>query len=260
MINPRFKPFNEPLANVSEDAVGLEPSMTDEELTTHRTIKELANEDQPREKLLARGVGAMTDAELLAILIGGGTSRLTAIELAQQILRDCGGRLRELNRMSLKQLMRYDGIGEVKALTLIAAAELGRRRAIEVADQQLDFHTAKAVHEYMLPRIQDLSHEESWALLLNNKMELIYCAHLSVGGLTETAVDVRVLLKEALLHDATGFILVHNHPSGSLKPSRMDCDLTEMVRKASETMRIRMLDHTIVADTGYYSFNENGKL
>lgn len=223
-------------------------------------IKEWAEEDRPREKLMAKGVEALTNAELFAILIGSGTTKKSAVELMQEVLSDCGNQLRNLNRMTLKALTGYNGIGEAKALSIIAAAEIGRRRAEEQSQDIVQFTDSKLVLQYMKPKIQDLSHEESWVLLLNNSAKLIHCAHLSQGGLTETMVDVRMLLKEALLHDATCFILVHNHPSGNPRPSRPDDELTMRVKKAAQTLNIRMLDHVIVTDTDYFSFAENGKL
>lgn len=223
-------------------------------------IKEWAEEDRPREKLMAKGVEALTNAELFAILIGSGTTKKSAVELMQEVLNDCGNQLRNLNRMTLKALIAYNGIGEAKALSIIAAAEIGRRRAEEQNQDIVQFIDSKLVQQYMKPKIQDLSHEESWVLLLNNSAKLLHCAHLSQGGLTETMVDVRMLLKEALLHDATCFILVHNHPSGNPRPSRPDDELTMRVKKAAQTLNIRMLDHVIVTDTDYFSFAENGKL
>lgn len=223
-------------------------------------IKEWAEEDRPREKLMAKGVEALTNAELFAILIGSGTTKKSAVELMQEVLSDCGNQLRNLNRMTLKALTGYNGIGEAKALSIIAAAEIGRRRAEEQSQDIVQFTDSKLVLQYMKPKIQDLSHEESWVLLLNNSAKLIHCAHLSQGGLTETMVDVRMLLKEALLHDATCFILVHNHPSGNPRPSHPDDELTMRVKKAAQTLNIRMLDHVIVTDTDYFSFAENGKL
>lgn len=226
----------------------------------HTSIKHWAEEDRPREKLMARGADALTNAELLAILIGGGTIRKSAVQLMQEVLHSCGDTLRGLNHMTLPDLLRFSGIGEAKALTLIAAAEIGKRRMMEDSRQILRFRSSADVLKYMQPHIQDLSHEKSWVLLLNNNGQLIRFTQLSSGGLTETAVDVRMLLKEALLHDATSFILVHNHPSGSLRPSRQDDALTERVKKAGDTMNIHMTDHVIVTESDYYSYAENGRL
>jgi len=228
------------------------------------SIKEWAEEDRPREKMMAKGAQSLTKAELLAIIIGSGTTKKSAVELMTDILEDCNGRLSNLSKMSLEALTHYDGIGPAKALSIMAAAEIGRRRAMESSSDLMQITNGEDVMKYMRPRIQDLSHEESWALLLNSNACIIRCVHLSSGGITETSVDVRILLKEALLSNATCFILVHNHPSGSLRPSNADKDLTNHVSKAGRTVNIRMLDHVIVTDssdsTAYYSFAENGYL
>ena len=227
---------------------------------TYTSIKHWAEEDRPREKLMAKGAEALTNAELLAILIGGGTTKKSAVELMQEVLHDCGDTLRGLNHMTLQDLIRFNGIGEAKALTIIAAAEIGKRRIMEDSRDIQQFRSSADVLKYMTPLIQDLNHEESWALLLNNNARLLHLSHLSKGGLAETTVDVRMLLKEALLHDATSFILVHNHPSGNIRPSRHDEELTLRVNRAAQALNLRMIDHVIVTEGDYYSFSENGKI
>lgn len=227
---------------------------------TYTSIKHWAEEDRPREKLMAKGAEALTNAELLAILIGGGTTKKSAVELMQEVLHDCGDTLRGLNHMTLQDLMRFNGIGEAKALTIIATAEIGKRRIMEDSREIQQFRSSADVLKYMTPIIQDLNHEESWALLLNNNARLLHLSHLSKGGLAETTVDVRMLLKEALLHDATSFILVHNHPSGNIRPSRHDEELTLRVNRAAQALNLRMIDHVIVTEGDYYSFSENGKI
>lgn len=227
---------------------------------TYTSIKHWAEEDRPREKLMTKGAEALTNAELLAILIGGGTTKKSAVELMQEVLHDCGDTLRGLNHMTLQDLMRFNGIGEAKALTIIAAAEIGKRRIMEDSREIQQFRSSADVLKYMTPIIQDLNHEESWALLLNNNARLLHLSHLSKGGLAETTVDVRMLLKEALLHDATSFILVHNHPSGNIRPSRHDEELTLRVNRAAQALNLRMIDHVIVTEGDYYSFSENGKI
>lgn len=252
MIRKDFQPFNEePVQKVKEEV---------EESFSHTPIKLQAEEDRPREKLMTKGVEALTNAELLAILIGGGNKKKTAVELMQEVLSDCGNSLRNLNYMTLQDLMRYNGIGEAKALTIIAAAEIGKRRMMEDCRDITQFRTGADVLKFMTPHIQTLTHEKSWVLLLNNNARLLHFAQLSTGGLTETTVDVRMLLKEALLHDATSFILVHNHPSGNLRPSRYDEELTQRVNRASQAINLRMIDHVIVTEGDYYSFAENGKI
>ena len=223
-------------------------------------IKEWAPEDRPREKMMEKGESALSNAELLAILIGSGTSRQTAVELMREILNDCGNHLSELSRKSVAELMKYSGIGEAKAITIKAAAEIGRRRALEVADDRQLMTDADAVYNMMRPIMQDLSHEEFWVLLLNNNARLLKKVKLSSGGMTETCVDIRMLMKEALLAEATSMIVSHNHPSGQLRPSREDEKLTERIFSAGKSMNIRLLDHVIITDGNYYSFAENGKI
>lgn len=228
------------------------------------SIKEWAEEDRPREKMMAKGAQSLTKAELLAIIIGSGTTKKSAVQLMTEILNDCENRLSNLSKMSLEALTKYDGIGPAKALSIMAAAEIGRRRTMESSTDLQQMTNGESVMHYMRPRVQDLTHEESWALLLNNNACLIRCVHLSSGGITETTVDVRLLLKEALLSNATCFILVHNHPSGNMRPSRADKDLTSYVQKAGSAVNIRMIDHVIVTDSSniqdYFSFAENGYL
>lgn len=251
MIRKDFQPFNEePVQKVREEV----------EETSYTSIKHWAEEDRPREKLMAKGAEALTNAELLAILIGGGTTKKSAVELMQEVLHDCGDTLRGLNHMTLQDLLRYNGIGEAKALTIIAAAEIGKRRMMEDSRQIPQMRTGTDVLKFMSPIIQDLNHEESWAMLLNNNARILHLSHLSTGGLAETTVDVRMLLKEALLHDATCFILVHNHPSGNMRPSRYDEELTQRLNRAAQAINLRMIDHVIVTEGEYYSFSENGKL
>ena len=227
---------------------------------SHITIKDLSAEDRPREKLLDKGVEALTVAELLAILIGGGTKEKTAVELMQDVMNACDGKLTRLSMMTVDELKDFKGIGDAKALTIIAAAEIGRRRLLEDAEKIKQFNTGQEVFEYMQPRVRDLDHEESWALLLNNNASLIKLVHLSQGGRTETAVDHRILMQHAILAKATCFILVHNHPSGRMTPSNADCNLTNTLKQVGEIMSIRMLDHIIVSNKSYYSFAEQGKL
>ncbi len=251
MIRKDFQPFNEePVQKVREEVEG----------TSYTSIKHWAEEDRPREKLMAKGAEALTNAELLAILIGGGTTKKSAVELMQEVLHDCGDTLRGLNHMTLHDLLRYNGIGEAKALTIIAAAEIGKRRMMEDSRQIPQMRTGADVLKFMSPIIQDLNHEESWAMLLNNNARILHLSHLSTGGLAETTVDVRMLLKEALLHDATCFILVHNHPSGNMRPSRYDEELTQRLNRAAQAINLRMIDHVIVTEGEYYSFSENGKI
>ncbi len=224
------------------------------------TIKEWSEDDRPREKLMNRGEAALTNAELLAILIGSGTRKKSAVELMQDILRVCDDKLARLSKMSIKELMAFNGIGEAKAITIKAAAEIGRRRTMERSDDSPQMTNASQVYEYMHPLMQDLPHEEFWAILLNNSSRIIKRTRISSGGLTATAVDVRMVLKEALIADATCIIVCHNHPSGQLRPSRDDQMLTDRLHTALNQINIKLLDHVIITDGTYYSFAEDGKI
>lgn len=282
MIRKSFKPFN--AADDSAPEILSEEALPDDVLMPehdasadggiggnelsgdedgHVSIRQWAREDRPREKMMERGAGALTKAELLAILIGSGTAKKSAVDLMREVMHDCDDRLSQLSKMSLDALMSYNGIGEAKALTIMAAAEIGRRRAEEDASKDAtQFADAKTVQTFMRPKVQDLDHEESWVLLLNNRACLIRVMHLSKGGLTETSVDVRIVLREALMANATAFILVHNHPSGDPTPSNADKTITELMHKAAKTMNIRLIDHVIVTDSKdvYYSFAEHGNI
>lgn len=223
-------------------------------------INQWAEEDRPREKLRDRGPEALTKAELLAILIGSGTPKKSAVELMQEVLNDCKGNLNTLGKMSIHRLTEYTGIGEAKAITILAACELGKRRQLEKAADREDLSSATAIYEYMHSRLQDKEIEEAWCLLMTRNFKLIRDYRLSQGGLTETAMDVRMIIKEALLCNATVVAICHNHPSGNNQPSRDDDRITSTVNKACEMMRIYFLDHVIVTDGDYYSYRENGKI
>lgn len=224
------------------------------------TIARWAEEDRPREKLMQNGPGVLSDSELLAILIGSGSTKESAVSLMQRILADCGNNLNTLGKMSLHELMRYNGIGEAKAVTILAACELGKRRNATPAAVRPDLGSASAAYDYMLPKMQDLDVEEAWVLLMNQRFHLVKAVRLSHGGLSETAVDVRIVMREAILAGATVLTLCHNHPSGNCRPSGDDDRLTQKIRKACETMRIYMADHIIVTDGCYYSYAEEGRL
>ena len=224
------------------------------------TIARWAEEDRPREKLMQNGPGVLSDSELLAILIGSGSTKESAVSLMQRILADCGNNLNTLGKMSLHELMRYNGIGEAKAVTILAACELGKRRHATPAAVRPDLGSASAAYDYMLPKMQDLDVEEAWVLLMNQRFHLVKAVRLSHGGLSETAVDVRIVMREAILAGATVLTLCHNHPSGNCRPSGDDDRLTQKIRKACETMRSYMADHIIVTDGCYYSYAEEGRL
>lgn len=223
-------------------------------------ITQWAEEDRPREKLRDKGAEALSDAELLAILIGSGTPEESAVTLMQKVLADCDGSLNTLGKRSLYELTAYKGIGEAKAITIIAACELGKRRQASKAAEREDMGSAMAVYEYMHPKMQDLDTEEAWVLLMNQRLRLIKAVKLSHGGFTETAVDVRVALREAIILGATTMTLVHNHPSGNARPSGDDDRITQKMKSACQTMRVYFVDHVIVTDGRYYSYAEEGRL
>ncbi len=223
-------------------------------------INQWAEEDRPREKLRDMGAEALTKAELLAILIGSGTQKKSAVELMQDILHDCRDNLNTLGKMSIRELTEYNGIGEAKAISILAACELGKRRQRETVVERLQIGSAQNIYEYMHTFMQDLDVEEAWVLLLNQNLKLIKSQRLSHGGISETAVDVRLILKEAILSNATVLALCHNHPSGGTRPSTEDDRLTQKVKAACETMRIHFLDHVIVTDGDYYSYRDNGRI
>ena len=223
-------------------------------------ITDWALEDRPREKLMAQGAAALTNAELLAILIGSGTPRMTAVELMILVLDDCNDNLNTLGKKSLADLMAYKGVGEAKPVAIMAACELGKRRQREKAEQRVSLGSAQAIYDYMRTNMQDLDVEEAWVLLMNQNFKLIKPVRISHGGISETAVDVRVIMREAVLNNATVLALCHNHPSNNATPSGDDNRLTERVRKACEVMRLYFLDHIIVTDGQYFSYRESGRL
>jgi DNA repair protein RadC len=225
-----------------------------QEKPTSFSIKNWSQDDQPREKLLYKGKAALSDAELLAILISSGNRDESAVALCKRIFASVNNNLSELGRLSISQLMEFKGIGEAKAITIVAALELGRRRRSEEAVEKKKITSSKSVFELMQPLIGELEHEEFWIIFLNNSNKIIDKKQLSKGGITGTLVDVRLVLKNALELGATGLILAHNHPSGTLKPSEADKHLTNKLKMASESLDIKVLDHLIITEKAYLSF------
>lgn len=222
--------------------------------STSFSIKNWSQDDQPREKLRDKGRTALSDAELIAILIGSGNKEESAVALCKRIFASVDNNLNALGKLSIQQLMSFKGIGEAKAITIAAALELGRRRRIEDA-RQLDKITSSAsVFDVMQPVLGDLPHEEFWILYLNNSNKIIHKSQLSKGGITGTLVDVRLVLKTALEAGATALILCHNHPSGTLTPSKADKDITQKLKIAAESLDIKVLDHLIITEKAYFSF------
>ena len=215
------------------------------------TISHWAEDDQPREKLRDKGPQVLSNAELLAILIGSGRPGKSAVELMQEVLKNCNNNLNTLGKMSISDLCKYSGIGEAKAITILAACELGKRRQAETPEERPDLSTATRIYNHMLPVLQDLDTEEFWALMMNQNHRLIKKVKISGGGITETSVDIRLIIKEAVLANATILAVCHNHPSGNLSPSRADEELTKAIQRACELMRIHFMDHVIVTDGQY---------
>lgn len=225
-------------------------------------INEWDEADRPREKLERLGAQSLSNAELLAILIGSGSRDESAVDLMKRILADCNNNLNTLGKMSIADLTgsKYKGMGPAKAITVLAACELGKRRQMEKAEERMQLNSADAIYRYMHPVMQDLDTEEAWILLLNQHYKLIKSIRLSHGGITETAVDVRVIMKQALINNATVVVLCHNHPSGNNRPSGNDDQLTQRISKACDIMRVYFLDHLIITDGRYYSYREEGRL
>lgn len=223
-------------------------------------ITNWAEDDKPREKLMLKGKSVLSDAELIAILIGSGNRNESAVDLSKRILASVDHNLNALGKLSIAQLMTFNGIGEAKAISIIAAMELGRRRRSEDAVELKKVTSSKAVFEVMQPIIGELSHEEFWVLYLNNSNKILFKSQLSKGSMTGTMVDVRIVFKIAFEQNATAIILAHNHPSGKLQASDADIQITKKMKMAGQQLDIPVLDHIIITETGYYSFVDEGIL
>jgi len=218
------------------------------------SIKSWNEDDRPREKLLVKGRNAITDAELVAILIGSGNREESAVGLSKRLLAAADHSLNRLGKFSVKELCAFKGIGEAKALSIVAALELGRRRRVQEPSELKKISSSVSAFELMQPVIGDLQHEEFWIIYLNNSNKVLQTAQLSKGGITGTLVDIRLAFKKALELGAVSLILAHNHPSGTLKPSESDIKLTNKIKKAGESLDITILDHLIVTEKTYFSF------
>ncbi|MBB3838377.1 DNA repair protein RadC [Runella defluvii] len=227
---------------------------------TSRRILSWAEEDRPREKLLLKGKGALSDAELIAILIGSGTRELSAVDLSKIILQKASNNLNELAKLSLKDLMKIKGIGEAKAISIAAALELGRRRKDSDVVRRPKITSSKDAYEQIRSYLMDLPHEEFWVLLLTRSNEVIRPVQISQGGISGTIADPKIIFKSALEHLASSMILVHNHPSGNLKPSEADKELTRRLVTSGKLLDIPILDHLIISELGYLSFADEGLL
>lgn len=224
------------------------------------TIDKWAKEDRPREKLMANGAATLSEAELLAILIGSGTVEKTAVGLMQDVLAKSGNSLSNLSKWTLADFTKFKGLGEAKSIKIMAAMELGKRRSQEKLPERITVGCSTDIYNIFHPLLCDLDVEEFWILMLNQAAKVIDKTRISRGGIDQTAVDIRLILREALLHNATQIAVVHNHPSGNTRPSREDKTLTQNIKKALDTMRIRLIDHVIVTDGSYFSFNDNAML
>ena len=223
-------------------------------------INQWAEEDRPREKLERLGPQALSDAELLAILVGSGSPHEDAVTLMKRILNDCSNNLNTLGKKSIHDLCQYNGVGPAKAITVLAACELGKRRQQEKPEERPDLGTATRIYNHMHPVMQDMDTEEFWVLLMNQNYRLIKKLRIAHGGISEVSVDIRIIIREAVLANATILAVCHNHPSGSLAPSAADNDLTKSIQQACSVMRIKFMDHVIITDGHYFSYREEGKV
>lgn len=219
-----------------------------------------AEEDRPREKLMLKGRAALSDAELIAILIGSGTRELSAVDLSKMILHSVGNNLNELAKLSINDLMKFKGVGDAKAISIAAALELGRRRKESEVLKKAKISSSADAYDAIRPYLMDLSHEQFWVLLLNRANEVIRPFQVSIGGVAGTVADPKIIFKSAIEYLASAIILVHNHPSGNLTPSQADKDLTKRVKEAGRLLDTPILDHLIFGDNGYFSFADEGIL
>ena len=224
------------------------------------TIRQLAEEDRPREKMMTKGSEALSDAELIAILIGSGNADERAVTLSQRMLARCSGDLNSLGKWGLENFCTFKGMGPAKSLTVMAALELGRRRKLQERKERTRITSSVDIYELFHPLMADLPTEEFWVLLLNRSNRVIDKVRISSGGIDQTTADVRTILREALLARATQMVLIHNHPSGNIQPSQEDKRITERIKGAGRLMNISVIDHVIVTDGAYYSFNDEGIL
>ena len=233
----------------------------DEEKTmTKLNINQWAEEDRPREKMERLGAQSLSDAELLAILVGSGSTKEDAVSLMKRLLGDCNNNLNTLGKKTIHDLCQYNGIGPAKAITIMAACELGKRRQMEKPEERPDLGTATKIYNHMHPVLQDCDVEEFWLLLMNQNHRLIKQIRISHGGITEVSVDIRIIMREAVLANATIIAVCHNHPSGNLRPSQHDNDLTNQLQRACQLMRLHFMDHVIITDGNYFSYRETGRL
>jgi len=224
------------------------------------SIKFLAEDDRPREKFLLKGKNSLSDSELLAIIMGSGSRDETAVELARKILASVNNNWHQLSLLTIKDLMKFKGVGEVKAISIATALEIGKRRAAQEIPEKPQISSSRNAYDLLKLHLADLRTEEFWALFLNQNNKVIHIAQLTQGGINQSIVDIRILFKTALEHFSTGVIISHNHPSGNLKPSAEDITITKKVKEAGDLMSIQLLDHLIITQNSYLSFADEGLL
>lgn len=239
--------------------IGMSETDTDE--PKYISIKDWSEDDKPREKLRHKGRHALSNAELLAILLGSGSKSMSAVDLAKQVLKKVENNLNELGKVSIDELIKdFHGIGEAKAITIIAAIELGRRRQLSDIKDRPHIRSSRDAFDAIAPMIMDLQHEEFWILMLNRGNQVLKRVQVSLGGVSGTVVDAKIVFKKALEIPASAIILCHNHPSGNLRPSQADIEITKKVKDGGELIDINVLDHLIVSERGYFSFADEGML
>ena len=229
-------------------------------LQTNLTIKHWAEEDRPREKLINKGKSVLSNAELIGILIGSGTKTMSAVDVAKAILNEFNNDLNTIAKLSVTDLMKFNGIGEARAITIVSALELGRRRKDTAQRKNITIKCAQDTFEYMTPELLDLPHEEFWVIYLKRNNEVIKKEKISAGGVAGTVVDRKIIFKKALESLASYIVLIHNHPSGNLKPSRQDIQITKQMKEAGQIMDILVVDHVIFTDDGYFSFADQSMI
>jgi DNA repair protein RadC len=229
-------------------------------MSENTSIKNWAEDDKPREKLMTKGRLALSDAELLAILINTGNTTDSAVDIAKKLLATVGNDLYKLSKLNVKELSQVRGIGPAKAVTIIAALELGLRKKNNTKEEVQNIRTSKDAYQHLLPYLSDLQHEEMWVILLNSKLKIISTQLISKGGVNETAFNSKVVFKMAVQHLASSIVLAHNHPSGNVQPSDEDTQLTKKIKLAGEILDIQLNDHLIISQNDYYSFGDEGNL
>jgi DNA repair protein RadC len=224
------------------------------------TLKQWAIDDQPREKLLAKGKSSLSNSELLAILLKSGSKNETAVELAKKILDSCHNNLLELNKLGIEKLKKFKGVGLVKAITIEAALELGKRRQLSEAKEQIKILSSNDAYQYLKISLEDLNHEEAWAIFLDSGSKIISMECISKGGMHATLMDSKIIFKRGLELSARSIIISHNHPSGELTPSKQDLDITKNLVEAGKVIGINIVDHLIIGKTNYYSFSDHNNI